>query len=106
MLTNARQHSTTRTSVNVALDTSVNTAPFSFRLPRPGQRDPHFGLSRSGWNELILSCAANGEKPPVKSFVRSKPGKIRGCRFILYEAARLYFERLAKEQCPKRGGLL
>jgi len=26
--------------------------PLHFRLPRPGENAPNFGLSRSGWNKL------------------------------------------------------
>ena len=73
----------------------TTTLPFSFRLPRAGLRDPYFGQSRSGWNEIILPSAANGGNPPVQSFVRRKPGKIRGSRFILYQSAREFFEQLA-----------
>jgi hypothetical protein len=42
------------------------------RLPRPGQRDPLFGFSRSYLNSLILPCKENDYSPPVVSYVLKK----------------------------------
>ncbi len=71
---------------------------YSFRLPRPGTVDPYFGGARTFWNENCLACEANGFKPPVKSIVVRKRGATRGIRFILFESAKAYFDRLAEEQ--------
>ena len=58
------------------------------RLPQPGQRCAHTGLSRSYLNDLILPTAANDHKPPVRSFVLRKRGAQTGVRLI--DAASLF----------------
>jgi hypothetical protein len=70
-----------------------------FRLPRPGTRDPMFGLSRSSWNNLILRCKANGFRPPIRSF--STNNERRGTRLIVVESAIEYFEKLESEQTTR-----
>ena len=72
--------------------------PVLFRLPKPGTVDPFFGANRSFWNERILPTPRNNHRPEVKSLVVRKKGALKGCRFILYESARQFFETLAKEQ--------
>jgi hypothetical protein len=72
--------------------------PYSFRLPRPGTVDPYFGGARTFWNESCLACEANEFKPPVRSIVVRKKGASRGIRFILFESAKAYFEKLALPQ--------
>jgi hypothetical protein len=96
-----RPRSKIRASEKIAADDVTLTEPYSFRLPTVGQRDPHFGLSRSGWNELILPRAANHQRPEIDSFVRLKPGTVRGARFILYKSARAFFEKLATREGGK-----
>jgi hypothetical protein len=74
------------------------------RLPKPKQRDPLFGLSRSFLNELILPCPANGFKPPVHSHVLRRRGYRNGIRLISVDSLRLYIE--AHEEtvgCIKEG---
>ena len=44
------------------------------RLPKTGQRDPVFSLSRSFLNTLVLACRQNGYTPPVRSIVVRAPG--------------------------------
>lgn len=58
------------------------------RLPPPGQRCPHTGLSRSYLNDLILPTVENGNRPPVRSFVLRKRGAQTGVRII--DAASLF----------------
>ena len=81
-----------------------NPTPFTIRIPAPGEHDPYFGCSRTWWSEKLLPCPANGFKPPITSFTDRKPGKLKGVRFILFESAIAYFERLSAEQSaePKK----
>ena len=63
------------------------------RLPKPGTLDPIYGLCRSTWNNLILPCAANNFKPPIKSVALRK----MGVRLIVAAAAQTYFDALIAE---------
>lgn len=56
------------------------------RLPKTGKACPHTGLSRSTLNSLILPCAANGYKPPVRSYVLRQHGRLKGIRLIDFES--------------------
>lgn len=73
-----------------------NSYPIKFPFPRSGERDPYFFEARTRWYELAVPCKANGFRPPVKSVVDLKPGNVKGRRFIVFESARQYFERLAR----------
>lgn len=79
-------------------DSNSNPEPYTFRLPKNNQTDPHFGCTRTFWNEKILPNKLNKGKPPIKSIVERQPGSKRGIRLILYRSARAYFEQLAKSQ--------
>lgn len=72
----------------------MNPYPIKFPLPPSGQRDPFFFEARSRWYELAVPCKANRFRPPVKSVVDLKPGNVKGRRYIVFESARQYFERL------------
>lgn len=74
--------------------------PEFLRLPRAPGRDPHFGLSRSMWNQLILPCEANGYRPPIKSFSLRRKGTLKGVRIISAKSALDYFRKLESEQNP------
>lgn len=78
--------------------TSPAAAPYAFRLPKAKSTDPYFGGARGWWNARILPCEANNFSPPVKSFVDKAPGARRGVRFILFESAKEYFQKLANGQ--------
>jgi hypothetical protein len=78
--------------------TGPGHGPVTFRLPPIGQKDIHFGLCRTWWNQRILPSASNGYSPEIKSIVDRKPGKVRGVRLILYESALGYFLRIAEQQ--------
>src|SRR4051794_30435183 len=67
------------------------------RLPKTGQRDPIYMLSRSSWNLLILPCTANKFRPPIRSISVRQPGTKRGVRLISLISARAYFQRLMDE---------
>lgn len=68
--------------------------PEWIRLPAPGHRCRHTGLSRSSLNELVLPAATNDWKPPVKSVVLRKRGAIRGIRLIGYDSLMDYLATL------------
>ncbi|MAS93068.1 MAG: hypothetical protein CMO55_07710 [Verrucomicrobiales bacterium] len=55
--------------------------PVFIRLPKPGTKCPHTGLSRSELNELIL-----GDNPKVRSIDFRKPGNSRGIRLIVFRS--------------------
>lgn len=57
-----------------------------FRLPAPGKRDPHFGLSR-GW---YYKAAALGE---IKLVAIRQRGALRGVRLIAYDSVMDYIRR-------------
>ena len=57
-----------------------------FRLPSPGKRDPHFGLSRSWY----YKAAALGE---IKMVAVRQRGAVRGVRLIVYDSVCDYIRR-------------
>jgi hypothetical protein len=77
---------------------ATTQTPILFRLPKPGTVDPYFGGNRSFWNERILATPRNNHKPEVRSVVVRKRGALKGCRFISFESALLYFNALAEQQ--------
>jgi hypothetical protein len=81
----------------------VNDIRELLRLPKNGQRDEIFQLSRSTWNNLILPCAANKFQPPIKSISLRRLGTLRGVRLIVVASAREYFQRLIDEQDAAQG---
>jgi hypothetical protein len=60
-----------------------------FRLPAPGKRDPHFGLSR-GW---YYKAAALGE---IKMVAVRQRGALRGVRLVVYDSVCDYIRRAAQ----------
>lgn len=71
--------------------TSV-AAPEFMRLPKPRERDPIFGFSRSYLNTLVLPCKENGFRPPVRSIVLRRRGAKTGVRLIDLASLRAYLE--------------
>ncbi len=57
-----------------------------FRLPAPGKRDPHFGLSR-GW---YYKAAGSGE---IKMVALRQRGSLRGVRLVAYDSVCDYIRR-------------
>ena len=57
-----------------------------FRLPAPGKRDPHFGLSR-GW---YYKASALGE---IKMVAVRQRGALRGVRLVVYDSVANYIRR-------------
>jgi hypothetical protein len=60
-----------------------------FRLPAPGKRDPHFGLSR-GW---YYKAAALGE---IRMIAVRQRGALRGVRLVVYDSVADYIWRSAR----------
>ncbi len=63
-----------------------------FRLPAPGKRDPHFGLSR-GW---YYKAAGSGE---IKMVALRQRGSLRGVRLVAYDSVCDYIRR-ATQMAP------
>ncbi|MBE2212688.1 MAG: hypothetical protein IAE82_02375 [Opitutaceae bacterium] len=68
-----------------ATDSPARTVEF-FRIPAPGKRDPHFGLSRAWYYQ----AAARGE---IKTVAIRRRGTIRGVRLVVYDSVRDYIRR-------------
>ncbi len=86
------------------MSSTTTNNPFQFRLPRgarkgqPGEVDPWWGCNRSFWNERVLATPRNNFTPEVKSVVVKQKGRNRGVRFIIWESAKAYFDKLRTEQ--------
>jgi hypothetical protein len=65
---------------------ATNIKPETFRLPKPGERDPFFGLSRSFYYEL----EAAGK---IRLIRLRKRGNTRGITLIPYDEVRNYLRR-------------
>ena len=64
-----------------------------FRLPPPGKRDPHFGLSRSWY----YKAAASGE---IKMVSVRQRNALRGVRLIVYDSVADYIRRASVDVAP------
>src|SRR6185295_18327213 len=67
-----------------------------FRLPAPGKRDPHFGLSR-GW---YYKAAGSGE---IKMVALRQRGALRGVRLVAYDSVCEYIRRATETEEAGRG---
>src|SRR5262245_48677427 len=89
----------------IAPVSTVPIRPEFIRLPKTGTVCPHSGLSRSTLNSLILGCAANGYKPPVRSHVLRQHGRLKGIRLIDFESLCSYIrgqtDSIIDSQSPK-----
>jgi hypothetical protein len=66
-----------------------NIKPETFRLPKSGERDPYFGLSRTAYYELEAEGAIR--------FIRlRKRGNSRGITLIPFDEVQNYMRRAAK----------
>ena len=69
--------------------------PRYVRLPRPGTRCPHSGLSRSTLREICIPCKENGFRPPVIAKIRRKgPYAVRGIVLINLASLLSYIDGL------------
>jgi hypothetical protein len=61
--------------------------PIYIRLPRPHDRCPHTGLSRSGMTDLCVPGKNNNFKPPVKSlYLKKDPTVKRAVRLVDFQS--------------------
>jgi len=72
--------------------------PLWLRLPKPLGRCQFTGMSRGTMIELILPCAANGNRAPVKSVQIKKKYATRGIRLISGPSLAEYLDGLATQQ--------
>lgn len=72
--------------------------PLYIRLPSPGSRCEHTGLSRSKLKELVLPNERNSYKPPVQSLSIKLPGRQRGTRLIIWPSLKRYLAEQAKSE--------
>jgi hypothetical protein len=87
---------------------AVFSRPEFIRLPKTGTACSFTGLSRSTLNSLILPCAANGFKPPVRSYALRAHGRLKGIRLIDYESLCSFIREHANgfEQPQKQENLI
>ncbi len=64
------------------------------RLPRPGERCPVSGLSRSTLVELVRPCERNGHRPPVEAKHLKRKGTSRGVVLISRASLLAYLDAL------------
>lgn len=62
------------------------------RLPRPGEHDPFFGLTRSYLNLLILPSRENDFRPPVRSSVLRQGNARTGVRLVNVASLRAHLK--------------
>jgi hypothetical protein len=67
-----------------------------FRLPAPGKRDPHFGLSR-GW---YYKAAAAGQ---IKMVAVRQRNALRGVTLVVYDSVAAYIRRSMGEASAAAG---
>ena len=65
-----------------------------FRLPPPGKRDSHFGLSRSWY----YKASASGE---IKMVSVRQRNALRGVRLVVYDSVADYIRRAAVAETPR-----
>jgi hypothetical protein len=90
----------------LSIATGPQFLPEFIRLPKPRERDPLFGLSRSYLNVLILPSAENDYRPPVRSVVLRRKGARTGVRLINVQSLREFIERQEakpEDVCPDHG---
>ncbi|MCX6886964.1 MAG: hypothetical protein NTX27_18205 [Verrucomicrobia bacterium] len=85
-------HGTVESLQDAAKATNPPQRPEWLRLPAPGQRCQHCGLSRSAINQLILPTPANGGRPQVVSYCLRQRGSRTGIRLVSYDSLKAYIE--------------
>lgn len=71
---------------------AIAAIPEYIRLPKPGENDPLFGLSRSYLNLLILPSKQNNFQPPVRSSVLRQGDSKTGVRLISVASLKTYLD--------------
>jgi len=85
------------TALPVLTGETVVHRPEFLRLPKSPALCPYSGLSRSKLNELILPCAANDFRPPVKSISLRKRGQAKAVRLVVYDSLMTYLRSFLTE---------
>ena len=87
---NPKKELLTMTNNTASWVEAIITRPETFRLPKPGQRDPYFGLPRTTYYEL--------EKAGTIRLIRlRKRGNIRGTTLIPFDQVLAYLRGLSAE---------
>lgn len=94
----------TASPVAVPVVTAKPVYPEWTRLPKSGTRCPWTGLTRSKLNELVLPCAANDFKPPVRSACLRQRGRVKGVRLIHLASLLAFIEQQIDNALPSDGG--
>ena len=76
----------------------ANVLPEWVPLPSGKEVEIHSGLRRGSLNQLVLPCAANNFRPPVKSFAIKRPGAVKGRRLIVLASLLSFLRKLQQEQ--------
>ena len=72
--------------------------PEFIRLPKSPALCPFSGLARSKMNELVLPCAANDFRPPVKSISLRKRGQTKAVRLVVYDSLMAYLHSFLQQE--------
>src|SRR3569833_468400 len=73
--------------------TAIAGVPEYIRLPKAGENDPLFGLSRSYVNLLVLPSIQNRFQPPVRSSVLRQGNSKTGVRLISVASLKTYLDQ-------------
>jgi hypothetical protein len=76
--------------------------PVWIRLPRPGDRCPFTGLSRSFLAELVRPCERNGYKPPVEAKKIDRNGSNRGVLLVNLKSLLDYINSQPSPKVPEK----
>jgi hypothetical protein len=68
--------------------------PDYLRLPKWGERDPYFGLTRTALDQLTRPQPFNKFRPPVKSKILKMAGQKSGIKLISYVSLKAYVDAL------------
>jgi hypothetical protein len=69
-------------------------SPDYLRLPKWGERDPYFGLTRTALDQLTRPQPFNNFRPPVKSKIFKMAGSKSGIKLISYSSLKAYVDAL------------
>jgi hypothetical protein len=84
--------------MHASLTSYPATRPIYIRIPRPGEKCPYSGLTRSTLLSLVLPSMQQGRLPPVESFVRRQPGARRGIRLVVWTSLEAHIRSRAPFQ--------
>jgi hypothetical protein len=77
-------------ATGLPVDSAAKMTPETFRLPRPTQRDPYFGLSRTTYYEL--------EKAGTIRLIRlRRRGNMRGLTLVPFDQMAAHLRSLTSE---------